>query len=53
MTQVRSVEIHVIEPFASQSVWNQEGIPDQAIDPPFFRCDFVSMKEGLNWEIGR
>jgi hypothetical protein len=45
MTQVRSVKIQVIEPFATQSVWDQEGIPDQTVDPPFFRYDFVSLKD--------
>jgi hypothetical protein len=52
MTQVRCVKIHVVESFATQSVWYQEGIPDQTVDPPFFRCNSVSLKDGLNWEIG-
>lgn len=51
MTQIRSVKIHVIESFATQGVWNKEGIPDQTVDPPFFRCDFVSLKYELYWEI--
>jgi hypothetical protein len=45
MIQVRSVKIQVIEPLATQSVWDQEGIPYQTVDPPFFRCDFVSLED--------
>lgn len=47
MAQVRSIEIHVIELFASQRVWNQKWVPNQAIDPPFLRYYPVSLRVEL------